>query len=367
MLPGVALLAVFGDRLGAWLRRARRANLALSWRSRHWRCRAAWALRRWSRRRRRRERRAARRQLQHPRACVGRDGRQDVGRIAAVLREIDADVVGLQEVESRHGRSAIDQAEALAAALDMECIEGPLLHQAERGWYGNALLTRPAVRAVAACCSRTTARGPGRDRRRSARGRRHALARADHPPRPALRQRRRQFEMLLDAPGAELTRPTALIGDFNEWWPFSRGLDRPAAPRRAAVFARRPFRPGFRRSATAWRSRPAACGARLRRHLTPLSRIASDHLPIFADLIADAAMPVAFVVRTWRATPVPAGCAADGRRRSCAPRRNHGAGAVLAADLPAGAPGELRSCRGHRASCPRCAGRRSRRARQDRR
>ena len=62
-------------------------------------------------------------------ACRGWDGRQDVARVAAVLREIDADVVGLQEVESRHGRSAIDQAEALGEALGMACIEGPLLHR----------------------------------------------------------------------------------------------------------------------------------------------------------------------------------------------------------------------------------------------
>ena len=56
---------------------------------------------------------------------AGWDGRQDVGRVAAVLREIDADVVGLQEVESRHGRSAIDQAEALGEALGMALHRGP--------------------------------------------------------------------------------------------------------------------------------------------------------------------------------------------------------------------------------------------------
>ena len=57
--------------------------------------------------------------------CLGRDGRRDVARIVRILREIDADVIGLQEVESRHGRSDVDQAEKLAAALGMACIEGP--------------------------------------------------------------------------------------------------------------------------------------------------------------------------------------------------------------------------------------------------
>ncbi|MGH6904762.1 MAG: endonuclease/exonuclease/phosphatase family protein, partial [Geminicoccaceae bacterium] len=79
--------------------------------------------------------------------CRGRDGRRDVARIARVLGEIRADVVGLQEVESRHGRSDVDQAERLAGALGMACVEGPLL-RAERGWYGNALLSRLKVESV---------------------------------------------------------------------------------------------------------------------------------------------------------------------------------------------------------------------------
>ena len=48
--------------------------------------------------------------------CRGFDGRRDVARIVRVLREIEADVIGLQEVESRHGRSDTDQAEEFAAA-----------------------------------------------------------------------------------------------------------------------------------------------------------------------------------------------------------------------------------------------------------
>ena len=66
------------------------------------------------------------------RGCLGWDGRRDVARVARILREIDADVIGLQEVELRHGRSEIDQADTLAAALGMACIEGPLLHHPAR-------------------------------------------------------------------------------------------------------------------------------------------------------------------------------------------------------------------------------------------
>lgn len=219
-------------------------------------------------------------------ACIGRDRRQDVARIAAVLREIGADVVGLQEVEARHGRSALNQAEALAEMLDMQCIEGPLL-RAERGWYGNALLTRRAVRGIR--------RVLFEDRGAEARG---AIV-ADLPgPDGAgwriltthldlhLVKRRRQLGALLNeilAPGM----PTIMIGDFNEWWPFSRGL---RMLRRHAVlpFAPPTFPSGWPLFAL---DRMALSGGklrgRLRRHLTTQSRIASDHLPIWADIHQD--------------------------------------------------------------------------------
>ena len=37
--------------------------------------------------------------------CVGRDGIENFARVAAVLEEINADVVALQEVTSHHDRS----------------------------------------------------------------------------------------------------------------------------------------------------------------------------------------------------------------------------------------------------------------------
>ena len=170
--------------------------------------------------------------------CLGRDGRRDVARIVRILREIDADVIGLQEVESRHGRSEIDQAENLAAALGMACIEGPLLHHAERGWYGNALLTRLEVQAV----RRVLFESYGVE----ARGAIVCDLRADDGTRWRVmtthldlrsRHRRRQFATLLDQLVPSPREPTALMGDFNEWWSRSRGADRTAAPRRVAAFA----------------------------------------------------------------------------------------------------------------------------------
>lgn len=219
-------------------------------------------------------------------ACVGLDHRQDVDRVAAVLREIDADVIGLQEVESRRGRSAHDQAEMLAAALGMQCIEGPLLH-GEHGWYGNALLTRRPVHAARSMVFE--------DHGHEARG--AILVDLDGIAGDRWRvltthldlhsgKRRRQFESVVDAILPAHVTPTVVIGDFNEWWPFNRGLEilrrhalLPAAP--ATFPSRWPFLALDRMALSA-----CDIDGLLRRHVSRLSRIASDHLPIFADVVA---------------------------------------------------------------------------------
>jgi endonuclease/exonuclease/phosphatase family metal-dependent hydrolase len=219
-------------------------------------------------------------------ACRGVDRRQDVARIAAVLREIDADVIGLQEVESRRGRSHTDQAEALAETLGMHCIEGPLMH-GERGWYGNALLTRCKVRKVRLvefdACGRE-ARGAIVADLAGGEGDRWRIL-TTHLDLHSGR-RRRQFETLLDEILPAHATPTVVLGDFNEWWPFNRGLallrSHAILPDSPPTFPSRwPLLALDRMALSACRT----CGP-LRRHLTALSRIASDHLPIFADVVA---------------------------------------------------------------------------------
>jgi endonuclease/exonuclease/phosphatase family metal-dependent hydrolase len=217
-------------------------------------------------------------------ACRGIDGRQDLERVADVLRELDADVVGLQEVESRRRRSAIDQAEALAERLGMHCIEGPLLLEG-RGWYGNALLSRwPAQH---------TRRMKFEIYRREARGAVISDLAPDGQPTWRIANthldlrsglRRRQFATLLRELTMERTTPTVLLGDFNEWWRYSRGL---ATLRRHMHLP--PTPPTFPSWLPVLRlDRIAFLGCHpvgpVRRHWTPLSRRASDHLPVWAEV-----------------------------------------------------------------------------------
>jgi endonuclease/exonuclease/phosphatase family metal-dependent hydrolase len=83
------------------------------------------------------------------------------------------------------------------------------------------------------------------------------------------------------------------MGDFNEWWFQSRGL---ATLRDHAELP--PSPPTFPSWLPVLRlDRIAFSGCRLqgavRRHFTPLSRRASDHLPILADLVVEGAPPAA--------------------------------------------------------------------------
>jgi endonuclease/exonuclease/phosphatase family metal-dependent hydrolase len=57
-------------------------------------------------------------------ACIGTDGRFEPARIASVLREMDADVVALQEVDHRH-IDGYDLLDYLAAKTGLTAIAGP--------------------------------------------------------------------------------------------------------------------------------------------------------------------------------------------------------------------------------------------------
>jgi endonuclease/exonuclease/phosphatase family metal-dependent hydrolase len=82
--------------------------------------------------------------------CVGMDGQLNLERIAATIESLQADVVGLQEVDRRFGERSgfVDQPRVLSRRLGMRLAYGPALDLDPLGTaqprrrFGNAVLSR---------------------------------------------------------------------------------------------------------------------------------------------------------------------------------------------------------------------------------
>lgn len=214
--------------------------------------------------------------------CVGRDGIENTRRIAAVLSEVDADIVALQEVTS-HPEKTDDMLAYLAAAAEMQQIEGFTLNSAGTR-YGNALLTRLPVSAVNLIDISVKGREP------------RGVIQADLNVNGqtvvlwathlglGIRERYLQIKKLLKRVDEAERDIAVLLGDFNEWLSFGRPLravgQRFSTPQSPATFPS--FRPMLKLDRI-W-VRPADKIATLRAHSTKLSRVASDHLPLVLDM-----------------------------------------------------------------------------------
>ena len=91
--------------------------------------------------------------------CVGSDRRFDPRRVQAVIGEIGADVIALQEADRRFGdRAGLLDLEALGAATGLVPVPVTNRHRGH-GWHGNLVLVREgAVRAL----TRSTCPGSSR-------------------------------------------------------------------------------------------------------------------------------------------------------------------------------------------------------------
>lgn len=156
--------------------------------------------------------------------CKGLDLRTSPERIVAVLREIDADIIALQEVVSReNGSPRENQAQFIAGELGFEYRIGEN-RQHLGGKYGNVALSRfPLLNDKN---FDITVRG------REPRGCQHVDVKIEPADflhiynihlGTAFFERRQQVKRLLDAEilNRHHHAPRILLGDFNEW---TRGL-----------------------------------------------------------------------------------------------------------------------------------------------
>ena len=219
---------------------------------------------------------------------VGTDGQFDLDRVGEVLREVDADIIALQEVGDYRGVTPReDQPEHLARRLGLHMAFGPNVVRNGRR-YGNAILTRLPI----------------------LKSRNYDLSVGRHEPRGALRcdldlgegralhvfclhlglsirERRRQEALLLSSDilrDAVRADPVVVCGDFNYLGPGAvRGLVRQAIHDVALELRHRvrtyPSRMPLLRLDRIYVDagvKPLA----LQSHRTPLAALASDHLPL---------------------------------------------------------------------------------------
>jgi len=217
----------------------------------------------------------------------GTDERVDLTRAAAVLRALNPDMVGLQEVDNRVERSGrVDEAEALGAQLGMHHAFGAFMDY-QGGQYGLAILSRHPVRRIAPIRLQD-----GNEPRVA------LVVEVDYPGIGALAVVNVHFDWVRDdgfrfAQASTLATvldtlsiPYVLLGDFNDV-PESRTL---ALFKSRAMEARKPASDHFTFSSTEpvreidfiFASPAAAWTARGVRVIT--EPLASDHRAVFAEL-----------------------------------------------------------------------------------
>jgi endonuclease/exonuclease/phosphatase family metal-dependent hydrolase len=213
--------------------------------------------------------------------AVGGNPRFDLAGVVDLIERWDADIIALQEVDSRRKSMRYgDPFAVLQEALGDHGIGAKSITTTD-GDYGQMLISRWPIVASEIHDISFLEREP----------RRAVKADIETPLGPvrtiathlglSIRERRRQARALLDIAG-EYSMTTVIIGDFNDWfWP---GSVRSALSRELPGYTR------YRTFPSRWPllrldriyCRPGA--ALIRSYIDGQARSCSDHLPIIADV-----------------------------------------------------------------------------------
>ena len=218
--------------------------------------------------------------------AVGTDGRRDPDRILSVLRELDADVIALQEVDRRFGRR-----EAVLPRAHVEehgyQIVGCAMRPDSMGWHGNAILVKRGIGVTGSAPVHLPTLEPrGAVRADLEHGKARLRVVGMHLDLSGLRRREQLRAVTRDLAGCDGACPTVLMGDFNQWSARAGSMREFEGARRGAWQALVPGRSFPSRQPVApldrivlsreWQLR--ALGV----HHSALAARASDHLPVWA-------------------------------------------------------------------------------------
>lgn len=210
-------------------------------------------------------------------SCVGGDRRYDPARTLEVLREIDADIIALQEVGGRLA-DGMEQAHFFERMLGMAMVAGPNLHRRNIP-YGNALLVKGTI-CDADLLDLTILPFEARGAIDCVVETRGGIVRviATHLGLFA-RERRRQIDRLADRLQEKHKPLTLFLGDFNIFGPERTILRRIGAPKRLPKLYSFPARRPLMSLDRAW-AIPNEHMIEVSVYRTPVTRLSSDHLPL---------------------------------------------------------------------------------------
>ena len=214
---------------------------------------------------------------------IGADRRRSPERILDVLREIDADVVALQEADRRFGaRASVLPPGLLDEHSDWKAIDVGV-RAASMGWHGNAILVRKSARVVDCEPIHLPALEPrGAVSADVVLGNITLRVVGMHLDLSGLWRRKQAAAVMAHVDACTHRHPAVLMGDLNEWTANGGCLRDFARDYRFAAtgpsfHARHPVG-RLDRIMVSPSLRIADCGV----HASPTARKASDHLPIWA-------------------------------------------------------------------------------------